>query len=38
MKKLVSAQYLMLFASLAFLFNRNADFEMNGTKVPAMLL
>jgi hypothetical protein len=37
MKKLVSAQYILLFAFLAFAF-RNADFEMNGTKIPAMLL
>jgi hypothetical protein len=36
MKKLVSAQYLLLFAFLAFAF-RNVDLEMDGKKVPAML-
>jgi hypothetical protein len=36
-KKLVSAQYLLLFAFLAFAF-RSVDLEMDGKKVPAMLL
>jgi hypothetical protein len=36
-KKLVSAQYLLLFAFLAFAF-RNVDLEKDGTKVPAILL
>ena len=33
----VYARFLVMFAFFAFAF-RNADFEINGTKVPAMLL
>ena len=35
--KVVYARFLAMFAFFAFAF-RNADFEINGTKVPAMLL